>query len=150
MKWARLRRTVAIAVKEMRQLARDRMTLGMIVGLPAMQILLFGYGINYDVRHIPIGVADLANTQFSRALIADLQATQVVDVGFGYPQRREFGAAGGRQRVGDLLVEARLHDADAQALAVQRPGRTLVCLKHQCPPGRPKGTERSLGGQRTK
>jgi ABC-2 type transport system permease protein len=50
------------------------------VGLPAIQILLFGYGINYDVRHIPIGVADLANTHFSRALIADLEATQVVDV----------------------------------------------------------------------
>jgi ABC-2 type transport system permease protein len=80
MSFTRLRRTLAIAVKELRQLSRDRMTLGMVVGLPAMQILLFGYGINYDVRHIPIGVADLANTHFSRALVADLEATQVVDV----------------------------------------------------------------------
>jgi ABC-2 type transport system permease protein len=80
MKFVRLRRTLAIAAKEVRQLARDRMTLGMVAGLPALQILLFGYGINYDVRHIGIGVADLANTQYSRALIADLQATQVVDV----------------------------------------------------------------------
>lgn len=80
MKLQRLRRTLAVAVKELRQLARDRMTLAMVVGIPTMQILLFGYGINYDVRHIRMGVADLANTQQSRALIADLEATQVVDV----------------------------------------------------------------------
>ena len=76
----RFRRMLAVAAKEVRQLTRDRTTLGMVVGIPAMQILIFGYGINYDVRHIPIGVADLANTSYSRALVADLEATQVVDV----------------------------------------------------------------------
>ena len=46
MKFVRLRRMLAVATKEARQLARDRMTLGMVIGLPTMQILLFGYGIN--------------------------------------------------------------------------------------------------------
>jgi ABC-2 type transport system permease protein len=73
-------RTMAIAAKEFRQLARDRLTLGMVVGIPLMQMMIFGYGINYDVRHVRTGVVDLAATQGSRTLVADLVATQVVYV----------------------------------------------------------------------
>jgi ABC-2 type transport system permease protein len=73
-------RIVAVASKELRQLARDRLTFGMIVGIPLMQILLFGYAINYDVRHLSAGVADAANTSLSRRVVADLEATQVIDV----------------------------------------------------------------------
>jgi ABC-2 type transport system permease protein len=75
-----LARTLAIARKEVRQLRRDRLTFGMIVGLPVMQLLLFGYAINQDVRHLRAGVADLAGTQRARLLVQDAQATQVVDV----------------------------------------------------------------------
>jgi ABC-2 type transport system permease protein len=73
-----LTRIDAVASKEMRQLRRDRLTGGMVVGIPLMQILIFGYGINFDVRHIAAGIADDAHTSGSRALIADLEATQVV------------------------------------------------------------------------
>ena len=45
-----------------------------------MQLLLFGYAINQDVRHLTAGVADLAGTQRSRTLVADAEASQVVDV----------------------------------------------------------------------
>jgi ABC-2 type transport system permease protein len=75
-----LLRTLAIARKEFRQLRRDRLTGGMIVGIPLLQVLLFGYAINTDVRHLRAAVADLAGTQRSRALIADAEASQVVDV----------------------------------------------------------------------
>lgn len=75
-----LRRALAIAHKEFLQLRRDRLTFGMIVGIPLVQILLFGYAINTDVRHLRAGVADEAATELSRRLIADVQATQVVDV----------------------------------------------------------------------
>jgi ABC-2 type transport system permease protein len=47
-----LQRLRAVASKEVRQLARDRVTFGMIVGVPLMQIALFGYAINYDVRNL--------------------------------------------------------------------------------------------------
>jgi ABC-2 type transport system permease protein len=70
----------AILSKEVRQLRRDRLTFGMIVGIPLLQILLFGYAINLDVRHLRAGVADQANTQLSRQLVADAEATQVIDV----------------------------------------------------------------------
>jgi ABC-2 type transport system permease protein len=75
-----LRRLLAITSKEVRQLARDRVTFGMIIGIPLMQILLFGYAINYDVRDLRAAVVDEARTSHSRALVADLQATGVIDL----------------------------------------------------------------------
>lgn len=74
------RRTLAVTAKEFRQLARDRLTLGMVVGIPLVQMMIFGYGINFDVRHIRTAVTDLAATQGSRTLVADLVATQTVDI----------------------------------------------------------------------
>jgi len=73
-------RALAIARKEARQLRRDRLTFGMIFGIPIIQLLLFGYAINQDVRHLRAGVADLAGSQRARMLVADAEATQVIDV----------------------------------------------------------------------
>lgn len=73
-------RLFAIMRKEVQQLARDRLTLGMVVGIPIMQMILFGYAINTDIRHLRAAVADAAQTQLSRQLVADVQASQVVDV----------------------------------------------------------------------
>lgn len=75
-----LRRMLSIARKELRQLRRDRLTLGMIVGIPVIQLLLFGYAIDQDVRHLRAGVADLAGTQRSRLLVEDAEASQVLRV----------------------------------------------------------------------
>jgi len=75
-----LRRLKAVATKEVRQLSRDRVTFGMIVGVPLMQIILFGYAINYDVRNLATVVQDDANSSMSREFVAQLKATQVVHV----------------------------------------------------------------------
>lgn len=75
-----LRRIGAVAAKEVRQLRRDRLSFGMIVGLPVMQLLLFGYAINMDPRHLSAGVADLAGTAASRQYVQDLARTQVIDI----------------------------------------------------------------------
>ena len=75
-----MRRLRAVATKEVRQLSRDRVTFGMIVGVPLMQIILFGYAINYDVRNLATVVQDDANSSMSREFIAQLKATQVVHV----------------------------------------------------------------------
>ena len=74
------RRLIAVASKEVRQLARDRPTFGMIVGVPLMQITLFGFAINFDVRHIATAVYDEANSSMSREFISQLEATQVVRI----------------------------------------------------------------------
>ncbi len=73
-------RVWAITDKEFKQLRRDRITFGMVVGMPLMQVLLFGYAINMDVRHLRAGVVDQSHTQLATEWVQDLEATQVVDV----------------------------------------------------------------------
>ena len=73
---AAARRVLAMTKKEFRQLARDRLSLGFIVGIPALQLILFGYAINLDVRHVPTAVLDRSRSQLSRQLIGELEATQ--------------------------------------------------------------------------
>ncbi len=73
-------RLLAIVKKEVRQLRRDRLTFGMIFGLPIIQILMFGYAINMDVRNLKTAVANQAGSHLSRQFIADLGETQVVNI----------------------------------------------------------------------
>ena len=68
----------AVMVKELRQMRRDRMTLAMMVGIPAIQLMLFGFAINPDVRNLPAAIADMAGTTGSRALVQDMLATGIV------------------------------------------------------------------------
>jgi ABC-2 type transport system permease protein len=89
----------AIARKELMHLRRDRLTAAMIAGIPLVMTLLFGFAINQDVRHLRAGVADLASTGASRALAADAQATQVIDIVARVSAPRELER---------LLVEGRI------------------------------------------
>lgn len=73
-----LSRIQAIFFKEFLQLKRDKMTFRMIIMIPIIQLLLFGYAINTNVRHIPVGVVDLSQTTLSRVLIQTVEATQTV------------------------------------------------------------------------
>jgi ABC-2 type transport system permease protein len=75
-----LQRIAAIASKEVRQLARDRLTFAMVIGIPLILILLFGFAINLDVRNLRAGVVDDSSSQAARWLVADAQASQVLDV----------------------------------------------------------------------
>ena len=74
------RRLFAVARKELLQLRRDRMTVGMMTGLPVMQLMLFGYAINTDVRHIPTVIYDLDRTTESRALWEGMHASGFYDL----------------------------------------------------------------------
>jgi len=75
-----LQRIFAIVIKEVRQLRRDRITFGMIVGFPVMQLLLFGYAINMDPRNLDAAVADLAGTSASRQFVMDVAHSQVLNI----------------------------------------------------------------------
>jgi ABC-2 type transport system permease protein len=68
-------RPLVIAWKELVQLRRDRLTLAMVLALPIMQLLLFGYAINTDVRNIPMVVMDNDASAESRDLVRSLVAT---------------------------------------------------------------------------
>jgi ABC-2 type transport system permease protein len=73
-------RLIAVTRKEVLQMRRDRLTFAMIFGIPLMQIILFGYAINTDVRNLRTAVVDEADTHLSREFVARLNATQVTEI----------------------------------------------------------------------
>lgn len=73
-------RIYAIFSKELTQLKRDKMTFGMVVMIPLIQLMLFGYAINTNIRHIPVSVVDQNQSGLSRMLLQTITATQVVTV----------------------------------------------------------------------
>ena len=72
-------RPLVIAWKELLQLRRDRLTLAMMAVLPVVLLLLFGYAINTDVRHIPTLVDDHDRSAASRDLVRRMEATGFYD-----------------------------------------------------------------------
>lgn len=74
------RRFVAMFIKEFIQLRRDRPTLGMVVGIPLIQLLLFGYAINTDPKHLPTALLSSDDSPIARALIGALRATDYFDI----------------------------------------------------------------------
>lgn len=128
-----LTRLVAILRKEVRQLRRDRLTFGMIVGIPVLQIVLFGYAINTDVRHLRAAVADEANSQLSRNLVADIEASQVVDlvIRVETPQALQELLRRGEVKVGIHLppdFERRLQQGDRRAMQLLVDGSDPLIL----------------------
>ncbi|MCG7522466.1 ABC transporter permease [Ruegeria sp. Ofav3-42] len=74
------RRIAAVLKKELLQLKRDRMTFAMVIMIPLIQLLLFGYAINTNLRHVPVALVDQSQTELSRTLAQLVQATQVVTI----------------------------------------------------------------------
>jgi ABC-2 type transport system permease protein len=64
------RKVAAVARKELRQASRDPLTLTMLLGVPTMMLLLYGYAINFDVRHVNLAVQDLDKSARSRDLVS--------------------------------------------------------------------------------
>ena len=75
-----MKRLLALTWKEFLQLKRDKMTLRMIVLVPVMQTLVFGYAINYDVKHLKTVVLDESRSYESRELVARMTGTDYFDV----------------------------------------------------------------------
>ena len=118
-----LRRTLAVTWKEILQLRRDRLTFGMIAGVPLLQMLLFGYAINFDVRNLKTAVHDSANSSMSREFIAALRATQVVNIVAQVASDAELAAMlrDGRVSVGVIIpadFERRLQSRQRTVLQV--------------------------------
>jgi len=63
----------AMVVKEFIQMRRDRLTFAMMVGIPLIQLVLFGFAINSDPKHLPTAVLVADNSQFARSFIRALE-----------------------------------------------------------------------------
>jgi ABC-2 type transport system permease protein len=70
------RKLKPIIVKEFRQIRRDPTSLGMLLGLPAVIIILVGYALNFDVKHIPLVVFDQSKSPESRAYLEKFQYSE--------------------------------------------------------------------------
>jgi ABC-2 type transport system permease protein len=82
-----LRRTFAVMRKEVIQIMRDPLSLLVIFAMPIVQLVIYGYGVNLDIKHIPLCVYDRDATQTSQDLLKHFQATdyfKIVDVADSY------------------------------------------------------------------
>ena len=68
-----------IVLKEFLQLRRDRITFGMIVGMPIIQLILFGYAINSDPKHLPTAVVVSEQSEFTRSYLAAMKTSGYFD-----------------------------------------------------------------------
>jgi len=126
-----LQRILAIVKKEVRQLRRDRLTFGMIVGIPVIQLLMFGYAINMDVRHLDAAVADMAGSSASRQLVMDMSQTQIIRVikQVSDAEELEHLMRQGKISVGIYIppdFERRLHEANRSAVQLLVDGSDTV------------------------
>ena len=71
-----LRRFWAVVAKEFIQMRRDRMTFGMMVGIPLLQLTLFGFAINSDPKHLPTAILSADHSMFSRTLVAAMRNSE--------------------------------------------------------------------------
>ncbi|WP_415914101.1 ABC transporter permease [Paraburkholderia sp. J12] len=75
-----LARWWSVVLKEFLQLRRDRITFAMIVGLPIVQLTLFGYAINTDPKHLPTAIVIGEDSVFSRSFVAGMKNSAYFDV----------------------------------------------------------------------
>lgn len=125
-----LDRINAITVKEFKQLVRDRITFAMIVLIPLVQLLLFGYAINTDVRQVPAGFVNDSPSASASQLLQDIAASKVVQWRAQYASLAQAEQAITRGEVAAVLylpadfnrrVLDRQFNADALELVQQRP-----------------------------
>ena len=119
----KLARLLAVVRKELIQLRRDRLTFAMIVGIPTLQLLLFGFAINLDIRHLPAALLDQANTAHSRELVAELASSQVLDFRRNVAAPQEIDTLMRRGEISAAVVippdfETRLANPDRSAWQV--------------------------------
>ena len=75
-----MRRIRAVAGKELRQIRRDPLSLLMLLGLPAFMLVLYGFALNFDVRHVALAVQDRDHTASSRELVSAFVNSTYFDV----------------------------------------------------------------------
>ncbi len=74
-RWFSLGRIAALFSKEVTQMRRDRVTFAMMLGVPLMQLLLFGYAINVDPKELPAALVAATQDRYTRAIVSALELT---------------------------------------------------------------------------
>jgi ABC-2 type transport system permease protein len=120
-----MNRLLAIAWKELIQLRRDRLTAAMVFGIPIIQLLLFGYAINMDVRHLPTIVFDQDHTTRSRDITQSLATTGYYDL---VGEVQSYDDAAKALRSGVARVALVIPAGYSEDLSAQRPSAIQVIV----------------------
>lgn len=100
-----MRGYLAIALKELLHLRRDPATLVIALVIPIIQLTIFGYAIDFDIRHIKTVVVDMDRSRESREYVATLQGSEYIDVS-GYlssPEQAEEAMRKGTARIAVII-----------------------------------------------
>jgi ABC-2 type transport system permease protein len=100
-----MRRLRALLLKEFIQMRRDRLTFAMMIGLPIIQLLVFGFAINTDVKHLPTIVFDQSLQQEGRDFLAALTASEYFDIKYTAKSYQEVNDSidSGKTKVGVVI-----------------------------------------------
>ena len=144
-----LSRLRALVVKEFIQVWRDKITLSIMIFLPIAQLLIFGFAINIDIKHIPLAVFDQSRTQESREMIRGFVSSNYFDiktyansmqevnhaiaadkvkVGLIFPTDYAKKIRGGRQTEIQVIIDA---TDNLSAVSAMSAAQTLGLLKSQ-------------------
>ncbi|MCU0606016.1 MAG: ABC transporter permease [Candidatus Edwardsbacteria bacterium] len=89
---------VPIIRKEFRQIRRDPRTMGILLFVPVFMLMMFGYALNFDVKHTPVAVLDLDRTPASRELWQQFGRTEFFDLRYWLRDQREIDRLLGTER----------------------------------------------------
>lgn len=120
-----MRKIFAVALKELRQIGRDPLSLLMLLGLPSFMLVLFGYAISFDVEHVAMGVRDRDRSAASRDLIAAFVSSRRFDLA------AELGTGAAIERAlesGRVWVVLIIPEGFGDDLAAGREARVQILL----------------------
>ncbi|HKY34076.1 MAG TPA: ABC transporter permease [Candidatus Polarisedimenticolia bacterium] len=110
-----MRRIWAVAVKDLRQAARDPFSLLMLLGIPTFMLLLYGYALNFDVRHVRLAVQDLSHSAASRDLVASFLNSTHFDLAAALPAGADLETLTERRQAKAILVIPESFSGDLEA-----------------------------------
>ncbi len=113
----------AMVLKEFLQLRRDRITFGMIIGIPIAQLILFGFAINTDPKHMPTAILDADHSEFTRSFIAAMEKSEYFKIAGSCRTRRRAPGAGARRGAVRREHSRRFHPAPAAGRTPGAAGR---------------------------
>ena len=99
-----MRKTIAVATKELRQIGRDRRTLLILLFVPAMFLLLYGYALNFDIRNVRLAVEDRDRSAQSRTLVSAFVNSGYFDLAADVTEKGELERLIDRNQVRAGLV----------------------------------------------
>lgn len=85
-------RLLAIIVKEFIQMKRDRVTFGMMIGIPLLQLILFGFAINMDPKHLPTAIVAADSSDLTRSILLDMENSSYFKILPGFKSTQQADA----------------------------------------------------------